>query len=81
MEKLNFEETPAPVAAEPAFAYGEIATARQPRKREIPPDCMTVDEYFDGLMEEIHKEYARLLHIDGDFAIVDRILNAKNIKQ
>lgn len=64
MNKRNFEEKPSHNAAEPAFAYGESATARQPHKYEIPPDCMTVDEYFDGLMKEIHKEYARLR---GDF--------------
>lgn len=58
MKRYDIEPEPMPTASEPAVAYARRNHVG--RKRELPPDCMTVDEYFDGLMEEIRKEYARL---------------------
>lgn len=68
MKKKNNKEVLTSVAAEPATAFKRLDpvthTPVRPTKRGIPADCMTVDEYFDGLIAEIHKEYARLR---GDF--------------
>lgn len=55
MEKYNIEDTPMPAAAEPPAAFGHGYS-----HRSIPDDCMSVDEFFDELFEEIQKEYARI---------------------
>lgn len=64
MKKNNNKEVLTSAAAEPATAYKRLdpvthASVR-PRKRGIPADCMTVDEYFDELIALIRQDYARL---------------------
>ena len=64
MKKNNNREVLTTAAAEPATAYKRIDpvthTPVRPTKREIPADCMTVDEYFDELIALIRQDYARL---------------------
>ena len=49
-----------PTASEPAVLYGQANPSGHIPRQGIPANCMTVDEYFDGLIAEIHKEYARI---------------------
>lgn len=57
-KKYDIEPQQPLVAAESPVEYGR--QNREHRRQDLPPNCMTVDEYFDGLIAEIHKEYARL---------------------
>lgn len=64
MKKIINREVQTSAVAEPATVYKRIDPVTHtpvcPTKREIPADCMTVDEYFDELIALIRQDYARL---------------------
>lgn len=60
-KKYDIEPQQTLVAAEPPAEYGKAD--REHRRQDLPPNCMTVDEYFDELLGLIRQDYAR---IQGD---------------
>lgn len=49
-----------PTASETAVLYGQANTPGHIHQQEIPTNCMTVDEYFDELIELLRQDYARI---------------------
>ena len=49
-----------PTASEPAVLYGGAQSSGPTPRQEIPANCMTVDEYFDELIELLRQDYARI---------------------
>ena len=62
MKTFDTKSNSIPETSEPVTAYARLdSVSHKPiGKQEIPPDCMTVDEYFDELLALIHQDYARL---------------------
>lgn len=57
------EETPS--AAEPSIPYNtlnhpQIPTSDSSRKEKILEETLSVDEYFDELISQVHTDYANL---------------------